>query len=139
MKGQYLTIEYTLFFAIGVAMVVIVYFIFSGLATTIKDQSSIYEMQRVGESIRGSIVDVFVAANRTNSSINYKLNIPTTISGCAYTIDVKQYLFLNCTQNTSIGASLSLYGINTTAQNILYSTRGFINILFDKTGVVQLT
>jgi len=139
MKGQYLTIEYTLFFAIGVAMVVIVYFIFSGIADTVRDQSTNYQIQRVGEYIRGSIINVFVAGNNSNSTINYKLIIPTTISGCVYSIDIKQYLFLNCTQNTSIGTSLSLYGINTSIENILYSSRGFVNIFYSRTGVVMLT
>ena len=136
MKGQYLTVEYVFFFAIGVAMIIAVYFIFFGMNETMQEDSAELQLIRTSEMMRGTIINVFEDAQASNSTIIYDLDIPTSLSGCVYRITVGENLLLNCTDDLSIGAAQSLYGINITANEILYSTKGFIRIESDGTGVM---
>lgn len=129
MKGQYLTIEYVLFFAIGIAMVVAVYFAFSGINSTVRTSTMQAQLDRTGEMIRGNIVSSFEVSRTTGSMIVNEVRIPTSLSGCVYQINViGNNLDLNCTQDMRIGSVISLYNINTTAENIIYSTEGKIVI-----------
>jgi hypothetical protein len=126
MKGQYLTIEYVLFFAIGVAMIIIVYTIFSGLNTSVTGEVLESQLERIGELIRGNIVNIFDASE--NNRIVYNLSIPTKLSGCVYTVSIDQNnLILDCIKR-NISSSLSLYNIYVNIENIIYSTRGFVQI-----------
>jgi hypothetical protein len=136
-KGQYLTVEYMLFFGIGISMVVAVFFLFSNMTETVKETSLEGQLERTGEMIRGTIINNFEVAQSTQSTINYNLSIPTKLSGCIYNIEVRNnQLNLNCTDNYKIGSVLSLYGINSKNENIIYSSKGIIEIKTQGTEVV---
>jgi len=131
MKGQYLTIEYVLFFAIGIALVVGIYFTFNNINTGIKEQSGIVQFEKMGESIRSSIVKIYEYGKNTNSTIQYRLQIPTKLSGNMYLIKYDNLLSVNSTENYKIGTSLDVYNINIKPSNIIYSTKGEINIKYN--------
>ena len=128
MKGQYLTIEYVFYFGIGIAMIIIVYFSFFGINATLRDVAIQSQIDRTGELMRTSIVEIFEASSNTDSVIYYNLSIPTKLSGCIYTIRMLDGLNINCTDNYKIGTVLNLYGIDTKCDNIIYSTKGMIKI-----------
>ncbi len=133
MKGQYLTIEYVLFFAIGIVMVLGVYLTFTGINADIRADSSMVQMQKTGELIRSSIVNVYETGKSTNSVINYKLSIPPRLSGHPYIIryDVNKNLNVNSTENYIIGDVLTVYNININSPNTIYSTNGVLNIRYE--------
>ena len=137
MKGQYLTIEYVIFFAIGIAMIISVYFLFYNISSSLRDPSMKLQLEETGELIRGTMVNVFEVSGSTNSKILYNLSIPTTLSGCVYAIEVKDKLFLNCTDNFALSSVFSLYGINIKSQAIIYSSKGFVEMLAEN-GVVEI-
>lgn len=109
-------------------MIVAVYFLFLNIGDIVRETSIEGQLQRTGEMIRGTIINNFEAANATGSIINYNLSIPPKLSGCVYAIEIKDNLNLNCTDNYKIGSVLSLYGINTETENIIYSSKGVIQI-----------
>ncbi len=86
--------------------------------------------------IRGTIISNFEAAKSTGSIINYNLSIPPKLSGCVYAIEVTNALNLNCTDNYKIGSVLSLYGINIKTENIIYSSKGILQITTQGTEVI---
>jgi hypothetical protein len=129
MRGQYLAVEYVLFFAFGIAMAVVVFMSFSGIADRVRETGLSTQLETAGEWTRGAIINAFVTASTTNSSIRYNLSIPVKLSACTYAIFVADgWLNLNCTDNYKIGAVLSLYGINVTTVGLIYSSKGFIQI-----------
>lgn len=138
MKGQYLTVEYVFFFAIGVLMIIIVYFTFSGITENIRQNTAETQLYRIGENVRGFIINTFEVANSTNSTIYYNVSIPAKVSLCTYAIEFKENLNLNCTDNYKIGAVLNLYGINIVGRNIKYSTEGNIQII-NRNGAVEIS
>ena len=75
MKGQYLAIEYVLFIAIGVAMVIVVYSIFTNISNTIEGGTTQAQIERTAELIRSMIVNTYEVAHRTNSQIIYNLGL----------------------------------------------------------------
>ena len=132
MKGQYLTVEYVIFFAIGIAMIVGVYITFTGINEELRDQAVTMQLEKTNELIRDTIVNVYEAGTRTNSIIEYNLDIPTTLSGNTYGIKYTNgNLNVNSTQNLKIGSVLNLYSININAPNIIYSTKGEIKIRYE--------
>jgi len=137
MKGQYLSIEYVMFFAIGIAMVIAVYFIFINISTSLREPAIKYQLEKTGQLISGTIVNVFEASNSTDSLILYNLSIPTSLSGCIYSIEIKEKMLLNCSDTPSLGTSFVLYGINIKSENIIYSSKGFLELKAEK-GVVEL-
>lgn len=129
MRGQYLSIEYVLFFAFGVAMAVMVFMAFWGIGNTVRDTAAAGQLGRTAEVIRTTMVDVFGAANATGSTIYYNLTIPPKLSGCTYAIIADSgRLSLNCTDNYKIGVVLSLYGIPASSGGVLYSGKGMLEI-----------
>jgi hypothetical protein len=130
MKGQYLTIEYLLFFAIGVVMIIFVYYIFSGISQQYEKATTEYQLQMTGQMIMGSVIKVFEASNSTNSQVSYNLTIPTKLSNCIYSIRERDgLLILECTEIKGIGANLTLYNFNIKIKNnIIYSTDGLLEI-----------
>jgi len=139
MRGQYLTVEYVIFFAIGVIMIIAVYVIFLNVNQTIEKSITETQLEMVGEAITGAIINVFGASNSTNSTIYYNLKIPEKLSNCIYSISVtaENKLELRCVQNREMGIETTLYNFNINDGNIIYSTKGFIEI-FVKNGVVEL-
>jgi len=136
MRGQYLTIEYVIFFAIGTALVVGSYFTFLNINKIFQKSILESQLQNTGEMMMGTIVNVFESSNLTNSTVFYNLSIPPRLSGCTYSISVGNSLKLDCIdQNAS--ANVTLYGFNIIAKNIIYSTKGLIEINATK-GVVEL-
>ena len=128
MKGQYLTIEYVIFFIIGLSMIVAVYFIFSNVNTITERNTIKPQLKAVGETIRGTVINILEASTDTDSEINYNLSIPPKLSRCIYKIEIDNGLNLNCTHDISIGAVVSLYNLNITTENIIYSTKGYVEI-----------
>lgn len=127
MKGQYLTVEYIIFFIIGISLVISVYFIFSRINSIAEKNAIESQLEAVGESIRGTIINVVEVSSSTKSEIDYNLSIPVKLARCIYTIEAYNGLNLNCTQG-DIGVVTSLYNLNITAENIIYSTKGYVEI-----------
>ncbi|OGI12206.1 hypothetical protein A3K64_02645 [Candidatus Micrarchaeota archaeon RBG_16_36_9] len=137
MKGQYLTVEYIMFFLIGITLVISVYYIFSNISNIAEERTVNSQINAVGETLRGTIINMFEIVSSTNSEVNYNISIPVKLSRCIYTIEVLgNNLNLNCL-NSQIGTSLSLYNLNITAKNIIYSTNGYVEISA-KNGMVEL-
>jgi hypothetical protein len=129
MKGQYLTIEYLLFFMIGVFMIVSVYFSFSNMNEMYKSSITQDQLRMTGELISGTIINLYEISNSTNSSLNYSLSIPTKLSNCIYAINVTSIgLALNCTNVPNTGVALTLYNFNISNKNIIYSTNGLLKL-----------
>jgi len=137
MRGQYLTIEYVLFFTFGVAVTVAVFLLFSGTASSIHDTSMNEQLTRTGEAIRGSVVNIAETANGTNSNITYNLSVPLRLSACTYAIMVNgRDLNLNCTDNYKLGTVLDLYGLPVRSKGVIYSSRGYIEMFANRTHVI---
>jgi len=130
MRGQYLTIEYLLFFTIGIIMIVSVYYIFSGLNQQYEEATTEYQLQMTGQMIMGSVIRVFETSNSTNSHVSYNLTIPTKLSNCIYSIrELNGFLLLECTEIRGMNANLTLYNFNIKIKNnIIYSTDGLLEI-----------
>jgi len=128
MKGQYLTVEYIVFFIIGIGMIISVYFIFSNVNEISERNTLKSQLKAVGGIIKGTAINILEASSSTNSEINYKLSIPPKLSRCIYMIEADENLNLNCTHDVRIGAVLSLYNLNITTENIIYSTKGYLEI-----------
>jgi hypothetical protein len=128
MKGQYLTVEYIIFFIIGISMVIIVYFLFTNVNQIAERNTVKSQLEAVGETIKGSVLNILEASSKTNSEINYNLTIPSKLSRCIYRIDSYIGLNLNCTHDSRIGAVVNLYNLNITTKNTIYSTKGYVEI-----------
>lgn len=129
MKGQYLTVEYVIFFAIGLALIIGVFFSFGNVNSRLKEVAVQGQVDRTAEMIRSSIVNVYLASKNTESTISYDLAIPTKLSGSIYNIrELDNKLNVNSTDNYNIGKVLTLYGIPFSQQDIIYSTNGKITI-----------
>jgi len=138
MKGQYLTLEYLIFFMIGVFMIISVYYSFSNLNNTYRDAILQNQLKMTGELISGTIINLYEVSNSTNSSINYSLAIPTKISSCVYSINISSDLVINCINVQNASIVLTLYNFNISNKNIIYSTNGLLK-LFAKAGRVELS
>lgn len=128
MKGQYLTVEYVIFFLIGILLIVTVYLIFSNINQITERSAVESQLGAVGEGLRGAIINVLETSSSTGSEIDYNFSIPVKLSNCVYAIQFTDNLNLNCTNDARIGAVLSLYNLNITAKNIIYSTNGYVKI-----------
>jgi hypothetical protein len=133
MKGQYLTLEYALYFAIGVGIIIGIYYLFSSINQSFEKDTTEYQLKMVGELITGAAINILEASNSTNSIIYYNLSIPTKLSRCVYsikTVSATSNLLLNCTEITGIGVSLTLYNFNIQTKNniVIYSTSGLIKM-----------
>ena len=138
MKGQYLTVEYLIFFMLGVFMIVSVYFTFSNMNEIYRNSTIQSQLRMTGELISGAVINVYEASASTNSTVNYTLPIPAKLSGCIYEINIlDNNLNLNCS-NVENGIALTLYNFNTTNRDIIYSTNGLIN-LYATNGTVELS
>jgi hypothetical protein len=139
MKGQYLIVKYIIFFAIGIILVILVYFAFLDISSRLGESLVKSQLRKTGEIIRGSIVNVFEKGETTNSTILYYLSIPTKLSGNMYTITAEDelglpyssILSLNSTQDPGLGVILTLYNFNISRKNIIYSTDGLIKIKYN--------
>jgi hypothetical protein len=139
MKGQYLTLEYVIFFMIGIVLLVSVYYAFSDMNKTYKSSILQSQLQMSGNLISGAIVNVYQASNSTNSSINYTLEIPERLSTCIYSVNIlNENLNLNCTNIPNQGVALPLYNLNIVKKNIIYSTNGIVK-LYAKDGTVEIS
>jgi hypothetical protein len=132
MKGQYLTLENVFFFAVGVALVIAVYAVFSAMSENMRSAVLQDQLAKEGEGIRASVAKVFAAGNSTNSTIRLSLSIPRQLSGCDYKITVGGGgIRLNCLNGQGSSGSLNLYGIDTTINiGAVYSNAEKINILY---------
>jgi len=136
MKGQYLTVEYVLFFAFGVTMAVGVFLLFSNIAGNIRESGMEAQFEKTGELIRGHIIQAFNSAKFTGSTVKYNVSIPTELSDCIYLVNIDgNNLELRCKDNFNIGAVLSLYGITAENEAVVYSSRGLVKITAEPDGV----
>jgi len=139
MKGQYLTLEYLIFFTIGIIIIISVYLLFSNINETYRKNIIQNQLKMTGELISGAIINVYEVSNNTNSKINYTLSIPTKLSNCIYTVNVSSNkLNLNCINIQEMGIALTLYNFNIENENIIYSTNGLIK-LYASNGKVELS
>jgi hypothetical protein len=140
MKGQYLTLEYVIFFLIGILMMLSVYYAFTDMNGMYSEGMLESQLKLTGEMISGAIVNVYEASQATNSTINYTLPIPDKLSSCIYSVDVNGgNLELECTNvPDSEPIELTLYNLNIVATNIIYSTNGAIR-LHAGSGTVELS
>ena len=130
MKGQYLTIEYLIFFIIGISLVIIIYYTFSDMNSIAERNTVKSQLSAVGEMVMGAAIDVSDASSTTKSSVNYSLQIPTKLADCIYEIRYNANgLNLNCTQDRRLGAVMGLYNLNITTKNTIYSTKGYVEII----------
>ena len=138
MKGQYLTIEYVLFFAIGIAMTVAVYMMFTNINVILKEDAQTMQFEKIGSYVRDATLTIYETGKRTNSVIEYNLEIPPKLSNSAYVIsfDARKKINVNSTQNSKIGAVLDIYNINIQVPNTIYSTNGAVKIQYQAGGVV---
>jgi len=109
-------------------MVVSVYLIFTNINEISERNTIKSQLKSVGETIKGTIINVLETSSSTESEINYNLSIPPKLSRCIYMIEVDNGLNLNCTHDISIGVVVSLYNLNITTENIIYSTKGYLEI-----------
>ena len=112
-------------------MVLGVYLTFTEINENIRVDSATIQMQKTGELIRSSIVNVYESGKSTNSEIDYKLKIPPRLSGHSYIIRYNNddgNLNINSTENFRIGDVLTVYNIKINSPNIIYSTNGVVNI-----------
>ena len=131
MKGQYLTVEYVIFFAIGIAMVIGIYLTFTNINTDLRQDAATMQLEKTNELIRDSIVNIYEAGNRTGADIiTYELSIPPRLSGHTYVIKYDGNLNVNSTENYKIGSVLNVYSININSPNNIYSTKGEIIITY---------
>ena len=128
MKGQYLTVEYMIFFIIGISLVIAVYYIFSDVNAIAERNTIKSQLNAVGESVRGTALNVLEVSAGTESEIYYNLSIPPKLSRCVYTIESDIVLSISCMHNSSINVSLNLYNLNITTKNIIYSTKGYVEM-----------
>ena len=139
MRGQYLTLEYLIFFMIGVFLIISVYTSFSNLNNAYRDSILKNQLQMTGELISGAVINIHEVSNSTNSSINYTLSIPAKISSCIYSINATvNGLSINCTNIPKMGIAITSYNFNISNKNIIYSTNGILK-LFAKDGKVELS
>jgi hypothetical protein len=129
MKGQYLTLEYTIFFVIGIVMVVSVYYSFSDINRKYELATTEYQLTMTGELIMGNVIRLFETSNYTDTRISYDLEIPTRLSNCVYSITMTNgFLRLECL-DVPVGVDLTSYNFNIIIKNnILYSTEGAIHM-----------
>ena len=129
MKGQYLTIEYLIFFVIGLVLIVSVYYSFSDMNTQYELAATEYQLRMTGEMIMGNVIRLYETSNYTDSKIIYDLEIPTKLSNCVYFIRmVDDKLRLECL-DMLLGVNLTSYNFNIKIKNnILYSTDGIIKM-----------
>lgn len=137
MKGQYLTVEWVFFFAIGVILVTLIFMMFSTVSLTYRSSVVGLQLQRSGEIIRSGIVNAF-ESSKTDGTVTINISIPTQVSRCIYTIETGTNLILRCVDNANLKAVLNLYGINTISGNIIYSTNGLVRIK-GQSGTVELS
>lgn len=140
MKGQYITIEHVIFFAVGVMIVILVYVIFGDVNAIIEEDVAKNQLKATGSMITGAIINVFEASNNTDSAVYYNLSIPPSVSNCIYAVLITagKKLRLECTENRVLSVELDLYNFNIVAQKIIYSTRGFVTIS-SKDGLIELS
>ncbi len=131
MKGQYITLENVLFFAVGIFMIITVYAIFSGISDSIRSTVVDNQLAKEGENIRTSMMKVFIAGNSTNSTIRFSLDVPRQLSGCYYKIVIKENkLHVSCIDDT-FPRILNLYGIETKIKDgVAYSSSAKINMYY---------
>ena len=138
MKGQYLTLEYVIFFAIGIVMIISVYYSFSDLKDKYEAATTEYQLRMTGELVMGNAIRLFLASNNTDSKIAYDLKIPSRLSDCIYSISlVNGFLRLECV-DFPIRVDLTSYNFNINIKNnILYSTQENVHFIV-KEGVIDL-
>jgi hypothetical protein len=138
MKGQYITLENVLFFAIGISMVILLYNSFSNISENIKKESYDEGLKKVGKYIHGNIIKIYEAGKQTNSNISITLRVPERVSDCIYKILVENgKMKLICTL-TGESIKLNLYGINTKIKSeYIYSTKKAIKVKY-KEGLIEI-
>lgn len=137
MKGQYLTLEYIIFFVIGVVMIVLVYYNFSDMNEKYELATTEYQLTMTGHLIMGNVISIYEASNYTDTKISHDLDIPTKLSNCIYSIRIiNDFIRLECL-DVPVEVDLTSYNFNIIIKNnILYSTDGTIHMTVEDGEVV---
>jgi len=141
MKGQYITLEYLLFFAIGVGIIISTYYLFSNINQSFEKDTTDYQLKMVGELITGAAINILEISNSTNSTVYYNLSIPTKLSRCVYSVrNITNSLILSCVEIPEIKVNMTLYNFNIKTKNniVIYSTSGLIKMKAKENGEVDL-
>ncbi|MBU5574926.1 MAG: hypothetical protein KQA40_00445 [Candidatus Aenigmarchaeota archaeon] len=133
-KGQIITVEYVLFFSIGIIIVISVYFLLNQINNNIYLEIINLQLEKIGETIKLLIIQVYETANNTNTNISYTLKIPPTISGSYYRIETSTNMLNLILINNNINKQFILYNISFDP-TIIYSTAGEIKIFSDGTKI----
>jgi hypothetical protein len=130
MKAQYLTLEYLIFFVIGIVLIVSVYYSFSEINRKYELATTEYQLRMTGEMIIGNAIRVFETSNNTDTRVVYDLEIPTKLSNCVYSVRMLNgFLRLECIEGITSNVNLTSYNFNIKIKNnILYSTDGTIRM-----------
>ena len=136
MRGQILSVEYMLFFAVGVIIIIITYTSLSGIIDTLRASSAETQLEKLGESVRLAALQIYETANSTGSNITFKMSMPTSLSGYQYVIEFKEGKIILSTLDKKIAKNISLYNIP--ASGFVYSTKGEIHIKSDGQNIVVL-
>ncbi len=127
MKGQYLTIENIFFFAIGVLLVISIYFAFSAISGHLKQETMEKDLQKTAEFISNEITKTYIYGNFTNSSLLFTLNIPYAILGNEYFVEPSGNNLNISFTSINIQKSLPLRNIEIEGKRI-YSNAGVLKI-----------
>lgn len=111
MKSQVLTLENMIFFSLGIALVLMVYFTFTSVSEEIKKISVEEGVKKTAAYISYNVNKVYRIGNLTNSSIELYIPIPDKIGGEIYRISQKNgNIFLHLLKY-NFRYNLTLYGI----------------------------
>ena len=113
MKSQVLTLENVIFFSLGIALVLIVYFTFTSISHEIKKISIEEGVKKTAEFISYNINKVYRIGNLTNSSIELFIPIQDKICGEIYRISQDNGAIFIHLLKYDIKYNLTLYGIKT--------------------------
>ena len=136
MKGQYLSLEYVLFFSIGVVLIVSVYFLFSSMSGSVADEAQTYQLEKVGVYVRSAMEKVFVSGNYTGSNVTLNINVPQKLSGYIYSIKTENNTLVVKCSDTGRLIKLNLYGMET-KNKVVYSSNGRLKIMYSN-GILEL-
>ena len=130
MKAQYLTLEYLIFFMIGIVLIISVYYSFSDINQKYELATVEYQLRMTGEMIMGNVIRLHETSNNTATRVAYDLEIPTKLSNCIYSVRmVGDLLRLECIEGKSSNVDLTSYNFNIKIKNnIIYSTDGMIHM-----------
>lgn len=136
-KGQYLTLETTILFVVGILITLTIFFTFTMIKTKIKTTTEKDKLKEVGNSITSAIVKVYEIGLISNST-ELTFPIPKKINDKRYRIKVKNgNLFLKLSEEKTnatiplerLNESINIYGS-------VFSSPGKIKIIYRNNNII---